>query len=81
MAFNALRDTCRLHIFQLLMLEREVCVTDVAKICKISVPAASQQLKILELTGMVRKERMGQMVCYALRKENPTVQTFIKMIA
>lgn len=78
--FHALSDPCRLAIFQLLILEKKVCVTDVARVCKISLPAASQQLKILELTGMVKKERMGQMVCYALQRENPSVQTFVKII-
>lgn len=78
--FNALGDHCRFFIFQLLLLQKEVCVTDVANICKISVSAASQQLKVLELTGIVAKERMGQMVCYALKEKDPVIQTFIKIM-
>ena len=78
--FNALGDPCRFFIFQLLLLQKEVCVTDVAKVCKISVSAASQQLKILELTGIVIKERMGQMVCYALKEKDPMIRTLIKII-
>ncbi len=78
--FNALGDPCRFFIFQLLLLQHEVCVTDVANICKISVSAASQQLKVLELTGVVAKKRMGQMVCYALNNKDPVIQTLIKMI-
>ena len=78
--FNALGDPCRLCIFQLLLLQKEVCVTDVANICKISVSAASQQLKILELTGIVAKERQGQMVCYALKEKDPVLRTLIRMM-
>lgn len=78
--FNALGDPCRFFIFQLLLLQKEVCVTDVANVCKISVSAASQQLKILELTGIVAKERMGQMMCYALKEKDPVIQTLIKMM-
>lgn len=78
--FNALSDPCRFFIFQLLFLQKKVCVTDIANICKISVSAASQQLKILELTGIVAKKRMGQMVCYTLKEKDPIIQKLIKMI-
>lgn len=79
--FNALGDPCRFFIFQLLLSQHGVCVTDVANICKISVSAASQQLKLLELTGVVAKERMGQMVCYALKEEDPVIRSLIKVIS
>ncbi|MBI2463394.1 winged helix-turn-helix transcriptional regulator [Candidatus Peregrinibacteria bacterium] len=78
--FSALGDPCRFYIFQLLLLQHEVCVTDVAKVCKKTVPAASQQLKILEQSGLLVRERMGQVVCYMLNKKDPFMQKFIKMM-
>ncbi|MBI2638731.1 winged helix-turn-helix transcriptional regulator [Candidatus Peregrinibacteria bacterium] len=78
--FSALGDPCRFYIFQLLLLQHEVCVTDVAKVCKKTVPAASQQLKILEQSGLLVRERMGQMVCYMLNEKDPLMQKLIKMM-
>ncbi|MBI2042060.1 MAG: winged helix-turn-helix transcriptional regulator [Candidatus Nealsonbacteria bacterium] len=78
--FSALGDPCRLYIFQLLLLQHEVCVTDVAKVCKKTVPAASQQLKILEQSGLLIRQRRGQMVCYKLKRDSPTVKQLIQFI-
>lgn len=78
--FEALSDPTRFGIFKLLVGCRDVCVTDVAAIFKISVPAASQQLKILERAGMIRRQRMGQMVCYVIRKDDSLVRRILKFI-
>jgi len=60
-ALRALSDFGRFKIFKLLAARKEdMCVTDIANIFNISVPAASQQLHVLEMTGIVKKERMGQ---------------------
>ncbi len=69
--FKALGDPGRYRIFRLLMEKHDICVTEVAQVCGMSVPAASQQLRILERVGLVRKERMGQMICYVLRDDDP----------
>lgn len=79
-AFCALGDPNRLKIFCLLLRERDVCVTDVARVLRVSVAAASQQLRVLDLTGLIRKERMGQMICYTIRDEDPLVQSLIRMV-
>ena len=78
--FNALGDHGRFCIFKILLERREVCVTDIANICNVSVPAASQQLRVLELSNLVIKKRMGQMICYCLRADNPIVEKIIKII-
>ncbi len=78
--FSALGDNCRFFIFQLLLMQNEVCVTDVSKICNITMSAASQQLKTLEMSGIVVKERMGQMVCYRLHEEDIFIQSLIKLL-
>lgn len=78
--FNALGDSGRFKIFQILRSHKGICVSDVANILDISVSAASQQLRILELVGLVRRVRVGQMICYELKKENLLVKLVIKLI-
>lgn len=77
---NALGDPGRFKIFRILMKYRNVCVTDVAAILRISVPAASQQLRILEMTGLVQKERKKRMVCYRVHTKNAFVRLLNKCI-
>lgn len=72
--FSALDDPGRFLIFKLLMEHHDICVTDVAKVFDITVSAASQQLRILEMLELVEKTRMGKMVCYELKKDNPLVR-------
>jgi ArsR family transcriptional regulator, lead/cadmium/zinc/bismuth-responsive transcriptional repressor len=78
--FAALSDPGRFRIFQLLVKHCGVCVSDVAGILGTSLPAASQQLKILEMSGIVSKERSGKMRCYELRTEDPIIKSIIRII-
>lgn len=78
--FNALGDACRFKIIKMLLKHRDICVTDVAKILNVTVSAASQQLRILEMTGLVKKKRMGQMICYEFKKDNPLLKTILVAI-
>lgn len=78
--FQALGDSTRLNIFQLLSRHKDLCVTDIAKVLHISVPAASYQLKLMEVVGLVRKERIGKMICYELKRDDPLVKTFMKIV-
>lgn len=78
--FYALGDPTRFAIFSALLQKDEPCVSDLAKIVDVSVPAVSQHLRILELTGLVRKERMGRMVCYQPQTSDPIVRKVIKII-
>ena len=72
--FDALADATRLKIFKLLLRYNNLCVTDLANILKISVPGISYQLKLMEMAGLIERERMGQMVCYKLKKDDPLVK-------
>ncbi len=76
---GALGDPGKFRIFRLLMKHHDICVTDVAAVMEISVSAASQQLKILEMVGLVRKVRMGQMICYELRNDDPIVKSIVRL--
>lgn len=76
--FNALGDTNRYKLFYLLLTAKgDICVSEFAEILNISVPAASQQLKNLEASGLIHKARRGQQTCYHVNVEDPAV----KMVA
>lgn len=76
--FDALRDAGRFRIFMELKEEREeFCVTDIARMLGVSVPAASRQLKILEQAGLIERKREGQIVCYEVRKNDATVKQLL----
>ncbi len=76
--FKMLGDTNRYRIFQTLGREPRVSVSDIAKILKISVPLASQHLKMLELAKILEKEKIGQKVFYKLRTDNRIAQSIAK---
>jgi DNA-binding transcriptional ArsR family regulator len=80
LAFEALGDSCRFKIFNVLMQYRDICVTDIANIFGITVSAASQQLRVLERLGLVQKIRMGQMVCYEINTKNPIAKQLCKLL-
>lgn len=77
--FDALGEPNRFRLFKLLLRRDDFCVSDLARELEISVPAVSQQLKILERAGLILRERRGQMICYRVRKENPIVKYVLKL--
>lgn len=77
--FSALGDPTRFRIFRILLQYHDICVTDIARLFGITVSAASQQLRFMELSGLIRKIRMGQMICYEIKGEDPVVQSIIKI--
>jgi len=78
--FEALADATRLKIFQLLIKHKGLCVKDLAKVCALSVPAISYQLKVMEIVGLVEKERMGKMICYKVREKDTLIKKLKKII-
>jgi DNA-binding transcriptional ArsR family regulator len=68
--FKILGDTNRYRIFEMLGKQPKISVSDMAKILRISIPLASQHLKILEQAKMLEKEKQGQKVFYKLRSDN-----------
>jgi len=79
-AFNALSDPGRLRVFRLLVEHHDVCVTDIAKVLDVSVPAVSQQLRFLEISGLVKKCRKGKTVCYEIKDNDPFVKSIVKLL-
>lgn len=79
--FDALSDINRFKIFTLLLESKgNICVSEFADILGISVPAASQQLKTLENSGLIERTRSGQMICYKVLSDDPAVKAVVKTI-
>lgn len=80
--FNAVSDPTRCRTFRLLMVTggEDVKVTDIAHIMGMTVPAISQQLKVLEQSGLVTREKVGQTVYYKIKKTDPLVSSIVKII-
>lgn len=80
-AFDALGDETRFKIMRLLSTRRDICVSELAEAVGISTPGVSQQLKVLEAGGLVYKERMGQKICYRLRRDDPLVAQVMNLFS
>jgi ArsR family transcriptional regulator, lead/cadmium/zinc/bismuth-responsive transcriptional repressor len=78
--FNALGDPGRFRIFSLLLEYKGICVSEIAGVLDITVSAVSQQFRILEMSGLVRKERMGQKICYAVRQDDSLVRSLTQLV-
>lgn len=79
-AFRILGDWNRFRMMKALLEAKELCVGDLAEIVGISMSATSQHLRILEMSGLVSCERMGQMMCYKPLLDHPKVKVLIKLI-
>lgn len=66
--FKVLSDKTRLAVLKILLRNKEICVSDIAKYSKKSLSAISHQLRKLELQSLVKSHRNGQTICYYLNK-------------
>lgn len=80
-AFRILGDWNRYRMMKTLLEVKELCVSDLSKIVGVSMSATSQHLRILEMSGLVESERMGQTICYKPLVNNPKVKAVIKLIS
>ena len=78
--FSLLGDKNRFLIIKLLIEQGEMCVSDLANVLDISVSAVSQHLRILEMSRMVEGEKMGQMMCYRPKIEDPSIKKIISLM-
>lgn len=80
--FNAVSDPTRCRVFRLLMVTHgeDVKVSDIAHIMGMTLPAISQQLKVLEQSGLVTREKIGQIVYYKVKNDDPLVSSIVKVI-
>lgn len=77
---QALSDKTRFKMFKLMLERRDLCVSQIAEVLNISVPAVSQHFRIFELVGLVGKRRYGQRICYELKEDNRLVDELKLML-
>ncbi len=76
-----LGDPTRYKLYKLLLSDsNQYCVSDLANKLGITVSAVSQHFKSFELIGLVEKTRMGQKICYKLKKDNLFLDQLTTMI-
>ncbi len=80
--FSAVSDPTRCRIFRLLMVTHgdDVKVSDIAHIMGMTLPAISQQLKILEQSGLVSRDKIGQTVYYKVKDSDSLVKSIVEII-
>ena len=67
--FRVFGDSTRIKILYVL-LDRELCVCDIASLLSMTVSAISHQLRVLKNAKLVRFRRSGKTVFYALADEH-----------
>lgn len=78
--FKVLSDLNRYRMFRILAEQPKLSVSAIAKILNISLPLASQHIKILAHANLIQKERDGKKVFPKLSHSNPFVKAIIKTI-
>lgn len=79
-AFTALGDVRRIFIFCHILQMGEACVSEVARVCKMSVSAASQQLRRLEQGGLIVRARDKRRICYRVNENDPLARRLASLI-
>ena len=79
--FNALSDPKRCIIFRSFLKQEKLCVSDIAKTLGISMSLASQHLKILEITGLLTRERVGRVIYFRPKLSDQLVRTIIRAVS
>ena len=74
--FKGFADTTRVQILYLL-LQRELCVTDIAQAVALSQSAISHQLRILKQMHLIKYRRDGKNIIYSLADDH--VKTILQM--
>ena len=74
--FKGFADSPRVHILSLLV-ERELCVTDIAEAVALSQSAISHQLRILKQMHLIKFRREGKNILYSLADDH--VKTILQM--
>ena len=78
--FSALSDPKRCKIFRSFLKSERLCVSDISNLLGISMSLASQHLRILEITGLLLREKDGRVVYYRPKLSDELVRTIIKAV-
>jgi DNA-binding transcriptional ArsR family regulator len=79
-AFKVLSDVNRYRIFRVLAQQPKLTVSNIASILNISMPLASQHIKVLANANLLQKEKGGKKVYPKLEYGNPFVQAIVRTI-
>ncbi|HBU28072.1 TPA: hypothetical protein DEB00_03085 [Candidatus Uhrbacteria bacterium] len=78
--FKALNEINRYHILCILTKNPNLSVGDIAQILDISLPLASQHIKVLTQSNLLQKKREGKRVFTKLDQTNPFVKAIVRAI-
>jgi len=78
--FDALGEQNRCNMFRLFIKNTNLNVGEVADLLGITVPLASQHLKMLENLDVLERRKIGREVFYTINDQDPTVQSIIRSI-
>ena len=78
--FSALGDATRYKLFQRLLKDDGICVSELAKEVNISNAGVSQQLKVMEQAGIITRKREGQKICYRIDTADPDNKKLLDLI-
>ncbi|HBU07215.1 MAG TPA: hypothetical protein DEB09_03985 [Candidatus Magasanikbacteria bacterium] len=78
--FKVLSDVNRYRIFRILVEQPKLSVSTIAQILDISLPLASQHIKILVQANLLQKVRDGKKVFPKIKQDNPFVPAILKTI-
>jgi len=75
-----LGDETRYKMFKILLSDQNPCVSEISSMLGVSVSAISQQFRMFELNGIVKRERQGQKICYSLSLDDPTIASLATLV-
>jgi DNA-binding transcriptional ArsR family regulator len=64
--FKALSDPTRLQVISVLTKNKQLCVSDIAELLKMSISRVSHHLSMLEKLGFTRHKHEGKKVYYSI---------------
>ena len=79
-AMQLLGDETRYRMFKILLGGQSPCVSEISNMLGISVSAVSQQFKLFELSGVVKRNRQGQKICYSLSLDDPAIASLAELL-
>ena len=75
--FKGFADPTRVHILCLLLIQEEMCVTEIAERTEVSQSAISHQLRLLKQMHLIKSRREGKNMHYSLADDH--VRTMLQM--
>lgn len=78
--FDALGEQNRCNMFRLFIKNTNLNVGEVAELLGITVPLASQHLKILENLAILTRRKIGREVFYKINETDPAVRSVITSV-